>query len=451
MSVMQAYPLYLIILLLALILLGVILFLSAFLCRGVSMHFPWLRLTDDISILFSGTLLFFGLLYINYFPVFAEIVLYLGALLPVLPSLACFIKEKDKPFFLVDFAAYLLLLPCLQFNLWTSAYYFAPLVYLLIRDIVLFYKSFVTIKNSINLYTVKESLDELPWGLLISDSKGRINYLNPAFTQVLEAYGIPVHNLAFTLREKLREVSDRKVDDSSFIFPYKKSYLLFKEWENHGQVEMSLHDVTNELRLTQELTTTNGKQVKEQEALLKTLDELKALARDQEKERLHSLVHDTFAEEVSFVHQILSNPSLMDMTPLKSLVARGLDNYEVTYQDLEELESFYRLLGIRFVNPSDFAACPDKGLALELVREAIDNAIRHGSASQIILRDVVDEKSYQLIILNDGKSCDHLEFHNGLVHFKKALEALGGSLTISGTPKVCLTARFPKKHETSDN
>ncbi|MCI1734286.1 MAG: hypothetical protein LKM30_00910 [Bacilli bacterium] len=92
---MQAYPLYLIILLMALILLGVILFLSAFLCRGVSMHFPWLRLTDDISILVSGTLLFFGLLYINHFPVFAEVVLYLGSLLPLLPSFLSLLYQGE--------------------------------------------------------------------------------------------------------------------------------------------------------------------------------------------------------------------------------------------------------------------------------------------------------------------------------------------------------------------
>ena len=171
---------------------------------------------------------------------------------------------------------------------------------------------------------------------------------------------------------------------------------------------------------------------------------MKGAAEHQEKEALRGLVHDSFAEEVSLIHQVLINPKLTDLTPLKTLMARGLTSYETRYEDLEEMERFYGLLGIRFIHEGDFALCPDKRNGLSLIQEATDNAIRHGNASEITIKSRVDSSFYLLEIANNGEKASTLTLHNGLSRFKKIFEQEGGELDVISSPVFAVRLTLPK-------
>jgi hypothetical protein len=371
----------------------------------------------------------------------AEVLLYAPAL-AVPFSLWLFFRDK-KWAYLLDALALLVLLPCFQFNRYGVIYYFLSVMYFFFRSASSAYYSYSRIRSSINRYTIKTVFDEMPSCLLFADSHDRIIYVNDAMLTLLSSFNIQSHQKSRDIEGALRAKAVEKIADNFIILYEGRSYLSLRTPLKNGETELSFHDVSEELLLNTELKFVNASLLSEEKDLTASLNELKKLARGQEKERLRSLVHDTFAEEVSFVHQILMNPSTNDLRPLKSLIREGFVDGKANGMTLEDIEEFYRLIGIHFENEGDFFSCPDKSLFLEVVHESIDNAIRHGEASSITVTSSTKDGHFFLKVSNDGKIPANLTFHNGLSHLEESLKKKGGNLTIETEPVFALIASLP--------
>lgn len=68
----------------------------------------------------------------------------------------------------------------------------------------------------------------------------------------------------------------------------------------------------------------------------------------------------------------------------------------------------------------------------QICREAVTNAIKHGSADIINIFFLVGESSYDLIILDNGAGSDDISIGFGLRNMRERIESLGGSLRIQG-------------------
>lgn len=384
---------------------------------------------------------FFGLLNPNGAPLWSVVFLYFSA---ALAAASFFFAFYEKRYWgLLDGVAWLFFLPVFQTQRFFLLLNGIALLYLYLRTAFDFLSSWNEVHSALSIYAVKTALDSLKWGLLIADSKDRILYVNNAFLELFFNLSISAHEKEPVIEAALRKEAIAEVDATSFILLYEEGYLLFRTRFEDGHKEITFHDVNEEMLLNQKLLHANEELSQEEDILRARLDEIKRLAHSQEKERLRSLVHDSFAEEVSFIHQILINPKVKDLRPLKELVHRGLGNYEVSYRDLAEMEEFYSLLGVSFTNVGDFASCPKKELALECAREAIDNALRHGNATAISISNLLTAEYYELRIANNGQIPSSLRFHNGLLSMAAQLEKEGGSLRYEKEGAFTLIARFP--------
>jgi hypothetical protein len=220
-------------------------------------------------------------------------------------------------------------------------------------------------------------------------------------------------------------------------------YYLLREILKSSRREMTISMVDAEVSLNEKLAEVNAALQKGKTYLLATLDKMKAVAEHQEKEELRGLVHDSFAEEVSLIHQVLINPSVNDLSPLKALMRQGLANEKGRYSDLHEMEHFYSLLGVAFRQIGSWEECLDKALAIRLIQEASDNAIRHGNASAITLEFQKEEGRFHLSISNNGEMPEEVVPHNGLSHLQSLFAQKGGKLLIETSPVFALEAFFP--------
>lgn len=367
-----------------------------------------------------------------------------GPILPWITSLLLFISAKRHRFFYFgDLFALVILLPCLQLTLWWYFLDFAALLYLFIHAVFSFTDAEIRMRHTFTDYALKSALDGLQSGLAIANRAGKLLYVNEAFSKVLLAYGVDAHQKEDVLFLALREKSFRLVDERSSILRLEGHYLLLRERIKGGRREMTLGHVDDEMELNEQLARANAELLKEKASLLATLDEIKALAQHQERESLRALVHDSFAEEVSLIHQVLINPAVNDLVPLKEAVRSGLDSSEKNYSNLAEMEHFYGLLGVRFIEEGDFSLCPDKIGVLSLIREATDNAIRHGNANEIHLSSSLFDGFYRLKITNNGLSPLQATPHTGLSHLVALFESKGGSLKIIFKPDFALEALLP--------
>jgi PAS domain-containing protein len=378
------------------------------------------------------------------FPLVSVLFLY-SPLFPLLLNLLRF-KYKTNVWWslLLDEIALALLLPVFQWAPYSAIVTFAALLYLTLKELVSLFRLFGKKGDFFSLYTFKEVLDSLKEGILIAKPNGKILYLNEAFERLLEDFEIDSRERENVIFLELRWKSYRLVNEESFILLDRGHYLLAQQLHENQRLSLRLTPADNEVLLNQELAETNRRLQKDKTFLLATLDGMKGAAEHQEKEALRGLVHDSFAEEVSLIHQVLINPKLTDLTPLKTLMARGLTSYETRYEDLEEMERFYGLLGIRFIHEGDFALCPDKRNGLSLIQEATDNAIRHGNASEITIKSRLDSSFYLLEIANNGEKASTLTLHNGLSRFKKIFEQEGGELDVISSPVFAVRLTLPK-------
>lgn len=344
---------------------------------------------------------------------------------------------------LLDDAALLLLLPFYQGSRGMAYGALLAVLYLLGRSLFYFFYTYLRSKHGFGFYVIKDALDDLPNGLLIAGKDGRVLYLNKAFLDFLGFFGIDPHHKEDRIFVELRWLSFRLVDPQSLVLAHEGHYYLVREILRGKQKEMSVQDVDAEIALNTKLHSTNLALQKQKDLLLAMLDRIKLAAQGQAKENLRRLVHDSFAEEVSLIHQVLINPSVNDLRPLKELVRRGMLSYELTYEDLEELEGFYALLGVHFVNDGPFENCPDKPAVLEAVREASDNAIRHGNADEITLHSYLEAGHFYLRISNNGADPSSFVFHNGLTHLQNRFINAGGNLQVEMAPHFALLASLP--------
>jgi signal transduction histidine kinase len=84
-------------------------------------------------------------------------------------------------------------------------------------------------------------------------------------------------------------------------------------------------------------------------------------------------------------------------------------------------------------------------LMMNIIREAVTNAVRHGFATVITAEIETDEKGHLLTITNDGQlPARPITERGGLTGMKKRLEPYGGTLMIELDPCFTLKARLPK-------
>ena len=389
---------------------------------GVLLSLGWIMTFSYSETLFITFLLYCPALILAYLPLYG-------------------VKEK-KWIVLPDALCMFLIMPFLQFNKYTIIYYFLSLIYYFFRAFFYLGSMFDFIIKKVNLYSLKVSLDNLDGGLIITDKRQVPAYINKSFLNYLSKKGISQHQKKNQLMQQLTKGAE-KVADSSWLIREGDDYYLLKEKDDASSGELLLLNVSSEMALEHELRQVNEDLTKEQNTLIEALDELKKIERIKERERVRGIVHDSFAEEVSFIHQIIINPKTNDLRPLKELVKKDPFKEEAEVKDIKELIEEYQLLNVNIILKGSFGKFPHQKVALAVIKEGIDNAIRHGNAVNVSITILQGEGYYSIEIKNDGKIPTEFAMHNGLTNLKASLEGIKGSLSIEKHPAFILTARIP--------
>ncbi|MCI2068774.1 MAG: hypothetical protein LKJ88_04285 [Bacilli bacterium] len=350
-------------------------------------------------------------------------------------------KEK-KPIVIADMLALFLILPFMQFNKYTIIYYFLALVFYFFRSSFYLFSMLSLIVEKVNLYSLKISLDNLDGGLIITDKRQAPAFINQTFINYLAKKDIPQHQKKDQLMKQLTSGAE-KVADYSWLIKDENNYFLLKEKEGEGGSELLLLNVSSEMALENELKKVNEDLTKEQNTLIEALDDLKKIERIKERDRVRSLVHDSFAEEVSFIHQIITNPKTNDLRPLKELVKKEPFKEDSKTKDVKELIEEYQLLNVNIILKGSLNKLPHQDVALAIIKEGIDNAIRHGNAVNVNIAIQKGTDTYNVEIKNDGKIPTEFSMHNGLTNLKASVESIGGELVIEKNPAFTLIAKIP--------
>lgn len=218
--------------------------------------------------------------------------------------------------------------------------------------------------------------------------------------------------------------------------------------------QILLSDITQESDLILQIKEKNSQLEKSNQQLEDMLQNLEEIERDQEKRRMRNRIHDVMGQRLSILHSSLQQMDRKEDVPLTELV----NLLEDMVEDLNEPETFdYQL---RFQNIQNTAAIVGTRLRqegvipkneevasvfMQILREAVTNAIRHGQAYEVTAKFAEDEAYYYLDIANSGSlPLQRPQEGEGITGMRHKLANLAGSLEISAQDEFTIKIKVPK-------
>lgn len=333
----------------------------------------------------------------------------------------------------------------------------------LVRSLDLLPETIQEKRMQITEYSIQEAIDSLEEGVLISLASGEPGLMNRAlfrYTESVLGVGIRNGNMLWHLLQEVRRPGlHRENQGRGLLFRLPDGrWLLFQRvkiyFQGQSHWQLTASDVTELQRLNQSLDQHN-RQLQQKNAELKEL--LRHVQEIQSRETLREIrirIHDLMGMRISLLQQVLNNRDFADYQRIMPLLANMLSDVrqEIRVEPrvrLAELVSVYRKLGVLVTVRGTLPKADWKEeLYVQIIREALTNAVCHGRASQVAL--VLDEEN--LLIQDNGLGCTGpVQAGGGLTGIREKVESRGGKLDVSGTPHFILKIRFGMEEKEGTN
>jgi hypothetical protein len=339
--------------------------------------------------------------------------------------------------------------------------YVATGLFWLIRSIPISLLRYREIKSSLSVLSIKNAIDALRTGVMFFERDGFILLVNMQMQQLMTMITgkIERNGKHFFNKLTLGEIEPRcrieQFENQSIIILQDNTAWMFTltdlSIKGTTYFQLTATDITERWMLVAELQERNADLAKRQEKLQETIANLHILSRERETQNMKMRTHDLLSENLVLLRQAMRKEQTPDFALLRSL-SEGLLNILKTtesplspHDELEILKQTFSTIGVEIVFdgklPDDIA----KGkLFVDIAREAITNAVRHGFATQVRINANCSENTYQLTITDNGRaSSGEISEGEGIAGMKRRVLEWGGKLAFRTSPVFTLTVTIP--------
>ena len=346
-------------------------------------------------------------------------------IIPMVLAVFVFIKNKN-PLLFIDMVYLLINITLFSFIPYYGYVVSILVLYILVRSIMIFFKSYKDSKTYPGSIAIKYALDELNVGVIFSNSFNQIIYINKSMLDVLSKLEISNYEKVNSIYKKLLSKASRLINNNDFIIALDDKSYRFTVDNNLKQI--TCFDMTIEENLLKEEENTKSILSKVNESLNEQLNKVDEIQKEKELLSVKGYIHDSLAQKLSILHMFLLNDNSKDLKEIKKML-RELDiTTSIKYDD--DLSYFINLLsdvGIKCSIKGEYPKDDNiKSLFIKAIKEASVNAIRHGKA-KIINIEMDDDN---LLISNDGIIPDNVNFGNGLTSINIEAHQLGYDMKI---------------------
>lgn len=366
----------------------------------------------------------------------------------------CYLGRISK---MEDISLSMMVLICICFSLPIFEYemkgifvwiYFINLFGLLIRAIYLIWKNQKRLKNELSFYSIKEAVDQLDTAVLFTDINGRILLINKKMEELMYILCRCYYRNGNTFFESLTKLSPRedleilenqdvklyKPQIMGGIWRFEKEYINDDKSMQITGIEMSKEwAIIEALQRESLLLADRGEEIKRE------LEEIKVYYTREENLRARARIHDVLGQRISILLQSLRSGRYIEPEELKMIDHLVEDAIIKEYEDVERelriLGASVRNLGVKLEVEGGFPE--DKEISkifMDIIAEAVSNAIRHALADVIRVCLSQNMAFYHLKIINNGYDNENRKEGQGIQTMRKNIAELRGVMYITHKP-----------------
>ena len=326
---------------------------------------------------------------------------------------------------------------------------------LLVRNEIL------TCRKNISAWSVKETMDDVPCGVCVSDSWGRIVLSNKKMRELSRMLiGAVLQNY-----EDLKQVLDgnKSVQGVTRLSPENsvlylpngtvwmfQNYMLTEE-EVAGYLQTVAFDVTEIYFNSEKIRMKNEKLELLNQKLKKMYEQIDESIREQETLKMKMQVHDSFGRSLLTIRRMLEGnkePDYMknqlEILKQSVYILSGImqDDTEKQY---EESIKHAEKLGVSVEIEGEL--CDEYQVALitdKAIRECVTNCIRHAHGRRVYVQSHKTHEGWKVCITNDGeRPKEGCREGGGLSALREVVERDGGEMTTKFEPEFLLALKLP--------
>ena len=326
---------------------------------------------------------------------------------------------------------------------------------LLVRNEIL------TCRKNISAWSVKETMDDVPCGVCVSVSWGRIVLSNKKMRELSRMLiGAVLQNY-----EDLKQVLDgnKSVQGVTRLSPKNsvlylpngtvwmfQNYMLTEE-EVAGYLQTVAFDITEIYFNSEKIRMKNEKLELLNQKLKKMYEQIDESIREQETLKMKMQVHDSFGRSLLTIRRMLEGnkePDYMknqlEILKQSVYILSGImqDDTEKQY---EESIKHAEKLGVSVEIEGEL--CDEYQVALitdKAIRECVTNCIRHAHGRRVYVQSHKTREGWKVCITNDGeRPKEGCREGGGLSALREVVERDGGKMTTKFEPEFLLALKLP--------
>ncbi len=340
-------------------------------------------------------------------------------------------------------------------------YFVLSLALLILRAGISYYAERQRQETEITEYSVKEALDAQHSGILFAEKNGNIRLINRQMLALMRDLTGGNSRNAEKFWERLpgltkdwyRPSAEEGAEQYLVETPRREVWqFVRKSFWLRGQetYQIIATDVTEQESITRQLKAYQAQLEAQKSRLQAALANLEELRQQEALSRMWNHVHDVLGQRISILQRELSNKKSVDYTLLQAQIDNLLTDLnfpeeEEPLQGYRDIINAFLPLGIRFHTQGQLPEDPVLAQkVVEIIREAVTNAVRHGGAENIYIQIEQTDK-IRLTIENDGRpATGEIRWGGGLRAIQRRVEESAGKLAIQAEPRFQLSVELPQ-------
>ena len=335
--------------------------------------------------------------------------------------------------------------------------YLTAMLFWFARSICAALSHYREIISDLSAISVKNAVDSLRTGVMFCEKDGFVLLVNTKMQQLMTMLtGKMLRNgrqfyEQLTTGKTLMDSQIEWLEDRSACLMLDGSAWNFSTTElqigRKDYFQLTASDITERWRLTEELRAKNGELLQRQKELGELINNIHNLTRERETQKAKMRTHDILSQRLTLLLRNIRNEQTLDFALLRSLSHGLMDDLKAVARSLppkEELDALIATFGSVGVKVKIDGELPDEGdrgqLLTEIIHEAVTNAVRHGFATQVLVRIDDRQETCHLQITDNGypPSGPVIE-GGGIGGIREKVRSFGGTVAVSTNPKFMLT------------